>query len=364
MSKHLGNVLEPIPLMDEHGADAVRWFMLAGGSPWQARRVGHTTIQEVVRKILLTYWNTVSFQSLYARAGRLDAAGRAAAPGGRAPRARPVGAVRGAPAGPRGRRGPRGVRHPARRAAAGDVRRRPVQLVRPPVPPPVLGTATRPRWRTLHECLRLLTLLMAPFTPFITERVWQDLFARSTPDEPPSRCTWPRGRSRRRTLVDDELAAQMATGAPAGRAGPGRPGRRRGSAPGSRCRRALVAAPGWAVAAGRAARPGRPRSSTSSAVGTLGEQAGELVDVQRQGELPGARQAVRQGHPPVAAAIAAADAVGLAAAAARHRLGHGRCSTASRSPWTARRSWSPRPRGRAGRSPRDARRDASRSTSR
>ena len=29
MSKHLGNVLEPIPLMDKHGADAVRWYMLA-----------------------------------------------------------------------------------------------------------------------------------------------------------------------------------------------------------------------------------------------------------------------------------------------------------------------------------------------
>lgn len=32
MSKHLGNILQPIPLMDQHGADAVRWFMAAGGS--------------------------------------------------------------------------------------------------------------------------------------------------------------------------------------------------------------------------------------------------------------------------------------------------------------------------------------------
>src|SRR5262249_4991071 len=66
MSKHLGNVLEPIPLMEAHGADAVRWFMAAAGSSWQSRRVGHATIQEIVRKVLLTYWNTVSFQSLYA----------------------------------------------------------------------------------------------------------------------------------------------------------------------------------------------------------------------------------------------------------------------------------------------------------
>ena len=68
MSKHLGNVLEPIPLMDQHGADAVRWYMLAAGSPWSARRVGHDALSDVVRKTLLTYWNTVSFFSLYASA--------------------------------------------------------------------------------------------------------------------------------------------------------------------------------------------------------------------------------------------------------------------------------------------------------
>ena len=68
MSKHLGNVLQPIPLMDQHGADAVRWYMLAAGSPWSARRVGHDALSDVVRKTLLTYWNTVSFFTLYANA--------------------------------------------------------------------------------------------------------------------------------------------------------------------------------------------------------------------------------------------------------------------------------------------------------
>ena len=68
MSKHLGNILEPIPLMDRHGADAVRWFMLAGGSPWSARRVGHKVLDEIASKVLRTYWSIASFQSLYARA--------------------------------------------------------------------------------------------------------------------------------------------------------------------------------------------------------------------------------------------------------------------------------------------------------
>ena len=69
MSKHLGNVLEPIPLMDRHGADALRWFFAASGSPWGARRVGHDVLSEIVRKVLLTYWNTASFLVLYANAG-------------------------------------------------------------------------------------------------------------------------------------------------------------------------------------------------------------------------------------------------------------------------------------------------------
>ncbi len=72
MSKHLGNVLEPISLMDQHGADAVRWYMLAAGSPWSARRVGHDALSDVVRKTLLTYWNTVSFFTLYAKASEFS----------------------------------------------------------------------------------------------------------------------------------------------------------------------------------------------------------------------------------------------------------------------------------------------------
>ena len=68
MSKHLGNILEPIPLMERHGADALRWFMLCSGSPWSSRRVGHKVLEEIASKVLRTYWSVASFQSLYARA--------------------------------------------------------------------------------------------------------------------------------------------------------------------------------------------------------------------------------------------------------------------------------------------------------
>ncbi|MBO0821436.1 MAG: isoleucine--tRNA ligase, partial [Nocardiopsaceae bacterium] len=80
MSKHLGNVLEPLSLMDAHGADAVRWFFAASGSPWVARRIGPDALDEIVRKVLLTWWNTVAFLVLYANASSWTPSCGAAAP--------------------------------------------------------------------------------------------------------------------------------------------------------------------------------------------------------------------------------------------------------------------------------------------
>jgi isoleucyl-tRNA synthetase len=62
---------------------------------------------------------------------------------------------------------------------------------------------------TLHECLYVVTLLMAPITPFITERVWQDMFRATSTELPESvhLARWPRVDG---SLVDDDLRDQMA----------------------------------------------------------------------------------------------------------------------------------------------------------
>ncbi|MFF3867608.1 isoleucine--tRNA ligase [Micromonospora sp. NPDC001898] len=184
MSKHLGNILEPIPLMDQHGADAVRWFMAAVGSPWSARRVGHTALQEVVRKILLTYWNTVAFQALYGRTAGWSPSGADPAPADRPVLDRwllselntLVQQVDAAMA--------TFDTHQAGRLLAAFVDDLSNWYVR---------RSRRRFWRgdpaalaTLHEVLSTVTLLMAPITPFITERVWQDMVVPVTPDAPPS----------------------------------------------------------------------------------------------------------------------------------------------------------------------------------
>lgn len=207
MSKHLGNILDPMALMEEHGADAVRWFMAAAGSPWSARRVGHNAIQEVVRRTLLTYWNTVAFQALYARV-----AGWAPSAADPRPADRPlldrwllselhllVGEVDAAM-----------ERFDTQRAG---------RLLSAFVDDLSNWYVRRGRkrfWRgdaaalaTLHEAVTTVTLLLAPITPFVTERVWQDLVVPVTPDGPASvhLAAYPAVDAQ---LIDPALSARMA----------------------------------------------------------------------------------------------------------------------------------------------------------
>jgi len=66
MSKSLGNVLDPWTILDSQGADALRWYLLTGGTPWSARRISEAIVRETLRRYLLTLWNTYSFWVQYA----------------------------------------------------------------------------------------------------------------------------------------------------------------------------------------------------------------------------------------------------------------------------------------------------------
>ncbi len=328
MSKHLGNILEPIPLMDDHGADAVRWFMLAAGSPWQARRVGHAAIAEVVRRTLLTYWNTVSFQSLYARTAGF-VADPAAAP---AVADRPVldrwALARGQPAGRRGHRRAGRLRHPARRPAAGRLHRRPVQLVRAPLAAAVLGR--RPR-RPAHAA-RVPAHRDPADGP--VHAVRHRAGVAGPVRDRPRRLGAPAGLAGR-LRRPGRPRARRAGGPdpPTGGAGPRRPRRGQGAhppAPGPR--------PGVRARLGpdarRAARPAR-RGAQRGLGGQPRRWHRRRHDrragpCEREGELPLAGPALRQGHPAGRGRHRRCGPRGADGRAARHRLGHGRSSTASR----------------------------------
>jgi isoleucyl-tRNA synthetase len=314
MSKHLGNILEPIPLMDRHGADAVRWFMLAGGSPWSARRVGHETLSEVVRKVLLTYWNTASFFTLYAETNGWDPAATPAP----ARAARPLldrwalaelaavtdgvtGALEDFDTQTAGRLIAEFVddlsnwyvRRSRRRFWDGD---------------PAAMT-------TLHEVLHGLTRLMAPFTPFVTEEVWaravvpglSGVGGNGVPDSV-HLATWPEVDEAAR---DDVLVAQMHLVRRLVELG-----RSARTSAKARTRqplaRAVVAAAGWADL---------PRDLVAEVADELNvaelvdlSAVGELVDVSVKIDFRAVGRRLGKQVQAVATAVAAADAAELTAA--------------------------------------------------
>jgi len=217
MSKHLGNILAPIPLMDAHGADALRWFMACSGSPWSQRRVGPGPLEEIVRKVLMTYWNTASFFTLYASHAEWAPDATAAAED------RPI-----------LDRWILGEVH----ALAGAVDERlesydtagAGRLLAEFVDDLSNWYVRRSRQRfwegnqealsTLYECLDVLTRLLAPFVPFVTEEVWRQVIKPGNPAAPESvhLTDWPQPDRR---LINADLSSQVSVAralAEAGRA--------------------------------------------------------------------------------------------------------------------------------------------------
>ena len=72
MSKRVGNVVEPLPLLDEHGADALRWYLFTASQPGEARRFSSRLVNQTLRQVLLTLWNIYSFFSGYAAIDKFD----------------------------------------------------------------------------------------------------------------------------------------------------------------------------------------------------------------------------------------------------------------------------------------------------
>jgi isoleucyl-tRNA synthetase len=75
MSKHKGNVLDPWEVLNDQGADAMRWYLFVSSPPWNPSRFYKEAVSEAQRKFLSTLWNVYSFFTLYASIDGFDPRG-------------------------------------------------------------------------------------------------------------------------------------------------------------------------------------------------------------------------------------------------------------------------------------------------
>ena len=182
MSKSLGNTIDAFDVMDRQGADALRWYLLTGGSPWSPRRVSMEAFDEVVRGFLLPLWNVHAFFLTYANASGYEPSDDDAPVPERpvldrwivSRLARTIETCT-----------EQLTRYDAtsagRRIALflDDLSNWYVRRARRRFwdPDGAGGTDTRAAFATLHDCLVTLAQLLAPFTPFIAEELWRNLAA-------------------------------------------------------------------------------------------------------------------------------------------------------------------------------------------
>jgi isoleucyl-tRNA synthetase len=228
MSKSKGNYLDPNVILDEEGADALRWFFYSGTNPWTSARFSRPAVREAQKEFLIKLRNVYSFFVIYANIDGFD-------PGGA-----------GVPAGRHGGRPHQKTLldrwilselHQTVRAvrkhlddydifaAAQDlntfveslsnwyVRRSRDRFWSSWQTPDKSSAHDQEKlsafW-TLYESLLTVAQLAAPFVPFMTEEIWQNLSRAPLGDQVPESvhlCDYPQADE---SLIDLQLAEEIA----------------------------------------------------------------------------------------------------------------------------------------------------------
>ena len=210
MSKSIGNVIDPWTILNAQGADALRWYMLTGGTPWSPRRLSAEIVQEALRKYLLTLWNTYSFWVTYASLEGFDPTTNDVPLEERSEMDRWILAeldtcVRETTAGLEEFDPTRGGRRLDR--FVDDLSNWYVRRSRRRFWRSGADADTRAAFRTLWECLVTVAQLSAPYTPHVSDVIYRNLTSPSA-DAPDSvhLSDWPEPDDAR---VNDELRSSM-----------------------------------------------------------------------------------------------------------------------------------------------------------
>jgi len=187
MSKAKGNVIEPTAVINKYGADALRWYFFTSSPPGNVRRFSTDMVSEVTRRFLLTLWNIYSFFVNYANIDQFT-------PGAKGVLSHseldhwiiselnqlvadvdsglenydPSGAGR------------------KIEAFVSDLSNWYVRRSRRRFWKSENDADKLAAYTTLYQCLVTVSKLLAPFTPFVAEEMYQNLVCSVFPDQPES----------------------------------------------------------------------------------------------------------------------------------------------------------------------------------
>ena len=210
MSKSQGNIINPYDVFDTVGADALRWYFLARISPEAQKRMSVDIIREVAASFVNTLWNTYAFFTLYAELDQVDL--ERDVPVAQRPLIdrwilalahQTIAKVTD------------GLDHYTSKPAGEAIESLVDQLSnwyvrrnRRRYWKGESGDDKQAAYLTLYEVLDIVTRLIAPFMPFLSEHLYQNLVRRPFPARPESVHleSWPKVNAE---LLNDDLVYQM-----------------------------------------------------------------------------------------------------------------------------------------------------------
>ena len=200
MSKSLGNIINPYDVFNAVGADALRWHFTARVAPDVQKRVSVEIIADVASSFINTFWNTYAFFVMYARLDGFDR--EAQVPYAQRPEIdrwvlslleQTIATATAALDDYDALRAGAAIESFVDQLSNWYVRRNRRRFWKA-----ASGGDKQAAYLTLYECLEVVNRLLAPFVPFISEAVHQNLVRAIAPEAPVSvhMAAWPESDAR------------------------------------------------------------------------------------------------------------------------------------------------------------------------
>ena len=216
MSKSLGNIVDPMKLIEQFGADAVRWYFFTINQPWDSKSFNEADVKDASRRFFVILWNILQFHKMYGT-WRLSRQAEAEPPKTKLLINRWVllqlGAVAGAVTRKLDAYDIVGAARDLENFVVEDISRWYVRRIRD-----VMKGDSKEMKETgvvLGYLLGEISKLLAPFAPFISEKIWMELGNKKSVHLE----DWPKHQNLSKTQVLQDIAQRAGGDLPAGRQG-------------------------------------------------------------------------------------------------------------------------------------------------